>query len=168
MGALSKRDNKIRIGYVLKSADVGTLFSRRNSENSSHTHAYTHAYPRTHQCTPMHTRTHLHTPAHTHAYPSTPAHTRTLAHTCTHPCTPVHTCAHPRTPTHTHGHMHTPHTYPLMPADTLNLINNTKLHVNRPNTKKAREKQRKKKEGTRDKTIKISKHSLFRITKNPT
>ena len=24
---------KIRIGYVLKSADVGTLFSRRNSEN---------------------------------------------------------------------------------------------------------------------------------------
>ena len=28
---------KIRIGYVLKSADVGTLFSRWNSENSSHT-----------------------------------------------------------------------------------------------------------------------------------
>ena len=32
---------KIRIGYVLKSADVWTLFSRRNSENSSHTHAHT-------------------------------------------------------------------------------------------------------------------------------
>ena len=30
---------KIRIGNVLKSADVGTLFSRRNSENTSHTHA---------------------------------------------------------------------------------------------------------------------------------
>ena len=61
---------KIRIGYVLKSADVGTLFSRRNSENSSHTHAIT--------------------------------------------------CKHP----------HTPHTYPLMPADALNLINHMKLHVN--------------------------------------
>ena len=61
---------KIRIGYVLKSADVGTLFSRRNSENSSHTHAIT--------------------------------------------------CKHPRTP----------HTYPLMPADALNLINHIELHVN--------------------------------------
>ena len=30
---------KIRIGYVLKSADVGTLFSSRYSENSSHTHS---------------------------------------------------------------------------------------------------------------------------------
>ena len=39
---------KIRIGYVLKSADVGTLFSGRNSDNSSNTHVYTHAYPRTH------------------------------------------------------------------------------------------------------------------------
>ena len=29
---------KIRIEYVLKSADVGTLFSSRYSENSSHTH----------------------------------------------------------------------------------------------------------------------------------
>ena len=46
---------KIRIGNVLTSADAGTLFSRRNSENSSHTHAYT--------------RTHLHTPAHNHAHP---------------------------------------------------------------------------------------------------
>ena len=43
----NKSDWKIRIGYVLKSADVGTLFSRRNSENSSHTHAHTHAHPRT-------------------------------------------------------------------------------------------------------------------------
>ena len=34
--------------------------------------------------------------------------------------TRAHTCTHP----------HTPHTYPLMPADTLNLINRMKLHVN--------------------------------------
>ena len=32
---------KIRIGYILKSADVGTLFSGRNSENSSNTHSHT-------------------------------------------------------------------------------------------------------------------------------
>ena len=61
---------KICIGYVLKSADVGTLFSGRNSENSSNTHAQTSAYP----CTP----------AHTHPYP----------------CKPAHTCIHPRTPAH--------------------------------------------------------------------
>ena len=43
---------KIRIGYVLKSADVGTLFSRRNSENSSHTLAHTCTHPRTPTHTP--------------------------------------------------------------------------------------------------------------------
>ena len=64
---VSWTEKKIHIGYVL---NLGTLFSRRNSENSSHT----------------------------------------LAHTCAHP--------------------HTPHTYPLMPADALNLINHMKLHVN--------------------------------------
>ena len=53
---------KIRIGYVLKSADVGTLFSRRNSENLSHTRAQ------------------LRTTTHTHAHPSTPAHTHTHSH----------------------------------------------------------------------------------------
>ena len=84
MGALSKRDNKIHIGYILKSADVRTLVSRRNSENSSHTHAIT--------------------------------------------------CKHP----------HTPHTYPLMPADALNLINHMKLHVNGKMAE--RERDRKKKE----------------------
>merc|ERR1712218_281616 len=101
---------KIRIGNVLKSADVGTLFSRRNSENTSHTHAY----PRT--------------PAHTGTYPCTPS------HTCTHPRTPMHTLthtrAHPRTLSHTRTHSRTPHTYPLMSADALNLINHIKLHVN--------------------------------------
>merc|ERR1712218_565002 len=66
---------KIRIGNVLKSADVGTLFSRRNSENTSHPHAY--------PCTPVHTR----------AYPCTPS------HTCTQPRTPMHTLpAHSHTP----------------------------------------------------------------------
>ena len=74
---------KIRIGYVLKSADVGTLFSGRNSENSSHTHVHTHAHPTTHDNTRPHprwpacahphttlyTRTHSHTP---HTYPLMP------------------------------------------------------------------------------------------------
>ena len=129
------------MGYVLKSADVGTLFSGRNSDNSSHTHVYTHAYPPTHQHTPVHTRAHLRTPAHTRAHPRTPVHThaypRTLAHTRTHPCTPVHTHAHLHTLMHTRAHLHTPthtcrpHTYPLMPADAFNLINHMKLHVSK-------------------------------------
>ena len=95
---------KIRIGYVLKSADVGTLFSGRNSENSSHTCMRTpvqiYAHPRTHPLnthahphTPKHTCDHLCTPAHTHAHPGIPAHTRA------HPGTPTHTRTHP---THTH------------------------------------------------------------------
>ena len=49
---------KIRIGYVLKSADVGTLFSRRNSENSSHTHAYAHAHLRNPPSAHSHTHAH--------------------------------------------------------------------------------------------------------------
>ena len=64
-------EKKIRIGYVLKSADIGTLFSGRNSENSSKTYAHTSAYP----CTPpipmqahAHQR-HSHTP---HTYPQMP------------------------------------------------------------------------------------------------
>ena len=103
-------NKKIRIGYVLKSAYVGTLFSRRNSENSSHTLAHTHAYP----CTPAHTRALPPTPEHTCAYPPTPMHTRA------HPYTLAHTRAHPHTPAHT----------PHIPADALNLINHMKLHVN--------------------------------------
>ena len=62
---------KNRIGYVLKSADVGTLFSGRNSENSSHT------------C--------MRTPVQIYA------HLRTIVHTQVHPRTPVHTWAHPHT-----------------------------------------------------------------------
>ena len=98
------RAKKIRIGYVLKSADVGTLFSRRNSENSSHTHVYTHAYPRTHQCTPAHTCVLPHIPTHTRPHPRTRAHSRIPAHTHAHLCTPAHTRAHPHTPTDTCTH----------------------------------------------------------------
>ena len=126
---------KIHIGYILKSADIRTLVSRRNSENSSHTHAYTHAYPKT--------SGHQRTPRYTQVYPGTPPYTRT--HPCTpvqppfcplpHPCTPAHTHKSPRTPAHTHTRTqpcspHTPHTYPLMPADALNLKIHMKLHVN--------------------------------------
>ena len=81
------------------------------------TPTHTHAHPRT----PAHTRAHPRTHPHTHALPPTPTHTR--AHPCTHSCTPLHTCAHPRTLLHTRTHSHTPHTYPLMSADALNLIN---------------------------------------------
>ena len=45
-----KKDKKIRIGYILKSADVGTLFSRRNSENSGKFIPHT--------CIPAHTHPH--------------------------------------------------------------------------------------------------------------
>ena len=117
-------NNKIRIGYVLKSADVGTLFSRRNSENSSHTPAHTCAHTCVHPRIPVHTRKHPGTPMHTRAYPPTPVHTHAQSRI------PAHTHAHLHTPAHTHPHMHTPHTYPLMPANALNLINHMKLQVN--------------------------------------
>ena len=88
---ISQKDHKIKIciGYILKSADVGTLFSSRYSENSSHEHTRRHPHNFTHtcahQCTPMHTRPYcapLHIPTQTlacrrtHTYPRTPAHTR--------------------------------------------------------------------------------------------
>ena len=66
---------------------------------------------------------------------------------CTHLRTPVHTHAYLSTPAHTHAHMHTPHTYPLMPADALDLINHMKLHVK--GKMEERKKDGKKKEGTR-------------------
>ena len=42
---------KIRIEYVLKSADVGTLFSNRYSVNSSHANTRRHPHTFTHTCT---------------------------------------------------------------------------------------------------------------------
>ena len=60
---------KIRIGYVLKSADVGTLFSSRYSENSSHAHTHRHPHTFTHTC--AHTCAHLCTPAYTHIHAHT-------------------------------------------------------------------------------------------------
>ena len=133
---LVRTQKKIRIGYILRSADVGTLFSGRNSENSSHTCMRTpvqiYAHPRTIVHT-LHTRAHPHTHTpNTHAHPSTLVHTRahpgTPAHTCTYLRTPEHTLAHPRTPTHTHTSL----TYPLITADALNLINQMNyIHLNR-------------------------------------
>ena len=101
---------KIRIGYVLKSAEVRTLVSRRYSENSSHTH-------------PVHTHVYMHTPEHFHTYPGPPPHSQAY------PCTITHT--------------------PHIPTNALNLINHMKFYINRPNTKKATNRERKKKEGTR-------------------
>ena len=97
--SIANENKKIRIGYVLKSADVGNLFSRRNSENSSH--------PR--MRTSVQIYIHPHMIAHTRALPPTPAPThRTPMHTHTHPGTPPHTCAHLRTPRYTRAHLYTP------------------------------------------------------------
>ena len=93
-----EREKKIRIGYVLKSADVGTLFSSRYSENSSHTHSQTPTHFYTHLRTPVHTCAHLstlYTPAHTRAHLCIPTH----IHVCL--PTPEHTHAHPHAPTRT-------------------------------------------------------------------
>ena len=95
---------KIRIGYVLKSTDVGTLFSSRYSENSSQAHTRRHPHTLTHtcahQCTLVHTNAHspaLLTPAHTHTQPSIPTHTHIPPHTQTHSCSPAHTRSSSRT-----------------------------------------------------------------------
>ena len=98
---------KIRIGYVLKSADVRTQVSSRYTENSFQTHLHT----------PMHTQLHPHTLAHT------PAHTS--MHTRTHPHTPVHTCTHPRTPAHTHAHLCIPRHSQAHPTPVYEPINDT-------------------------------------------
>ena len=103
--------SKIHIGYVLKSADVGTQFSGRNSENSSHTHVHTCTHP----CISTHTCAHPCIYTQTHAHLHTPTHTRA------HPCTPAHTHAYPRIPAYTRAYpripAHTQHTcaHPLMP-----------------------------------------------------
>ena len=128
---------KIRIGYILKSADVETLFSRRYSENSSHTHTHRHpstsTHTRAHHCTLKHTHAHQCKPTHTGAHPPSPAHNcahrHPHTHTGAHPRTSAQAYAHPRTPRHTRAHLRTVDT-PHIPADALNLINHLKLHVN--------------------------------------
>ena len=62
---------KIRIGYVLKSADVLGLKSPVGilKIHPTHTHAHSHI--------PTHNRAHPHTPEHTRTYPHTPMHTPT-------------------------------------------------------------------------------------------
>ena len=131
---LTRETLKIRIGYVLISADIRTLFSRRNSENS---------------LTPAHTSAHPHTSMHIYAHKHLP----TQAHTCKNLYEPMHTCAHlhmlthacafPRIPRHTCTHPTNTHL-------SLNLITHMKLHVNRTNTKKTRKEgeEDRKKEGT--------------------
>ena len=110
---------KIRIGYVLKSADVRTQVSSRYSENSSHTYPCTSAHPHAQPCTSAHTRTHPCTPAHICAHPCIPAQscvpqfTFEQTHTRTHPCTPEKTS---HIPAAAHG---------------LNLINSYQIRVNR-------------------------------------
>ena len=145
--ACSIQLKKIRIGNVLKSADVETLFSRRNSENSSHTHTHTCAYPHT----PVHTNACLCTPMHSFPHPHTPMHTSVHLHALAHTHTPAHTHTHQHSPAHTHAHPHahpthpcTPHTYPLMPADALNLTNHIKLHVNGKMAERQKEDRKKK------------------------
>ena len=97
---LATTNKKIRIGYVqLKSADVRTLFSGRNSENS-----LTPVHTRAHQCTPTHSRIHTHLPTQAHTCKNLHKPARTHAHlqTCTYP----HICL--RIPAHTNAHLHTP------------------------------------------------------------
>ena len=133
---LATTNKKIRIGYVqLKSADVRTLFSGRNSENS-----LTPVHTRAHQCTPTHSRIHTHLPTQAHTCKNLHKPTRTHANLHLPPHMPAHTRTYQRTPAHTHAYSHTLHIY------TLNLINQIKLHVNRPNTKKTRKEDRKKME----------------------
>ena len=98
---------KIRIGYVLKSADVRTQVSSRYTENSFQTHLHT----------PMHTQLHPHTLAHT------PAHTS--MHTRAHPHTPVHTRTHPHTPAHTRTHLCIPRHSQAHPTPVYEPINDT-------------------------------------------
>ena len=126
---------KIRIGYVLKSADVGTLFSSRYFENSSHAHTRKHPHTFTHtcahQCTLVQTYAHpptLRTPAHTRTHPCIPPHTHIPAHTL------VHTCAHPRTPSHTRssGRTH---------SSSSRWVWTDQSYVIRLNTKKAEEEE---------------------------
>ena len=139
-----QRETKIRIGYVLKSADVGTLFSGRNSENSSHTYMRTPVQIYAHPRTITHTCAHLHTFAYSLPHPQPPTeHPCIPAHTRAHLCTPANTRTHLRTPPgHTCAHPHTPAHIPHIPtdaADTLNLINQMNKNVNRKMAERKRD-----------------------------
>ena len=109
---------KIRIGYVLKSAEVRTLVSRRYSENSSHTQS--HLPEQTHY-------TSIHTPKDTNTHLLTKAYPGILGPS-THPDTPGHTSEQPRTPPHSCTHPQTPLRTPYIPAHALNVINYEIIH----------------------------------------
>ena len=101
---------KICIGYVLKSADIGTLFSNRYcilKIHPTHTLADTHAL--------------LHTPAHTSVRLRTPVHT---AHPCAYTCIPTNIHVHPLLPEpkHTHTHPHAPTRTPRAPVVVVEVI----------------------------------------------
>ena len=108
-----ERMSKICIGYVLKSADVGTQFSRRNSEFSLKIHP-THMHTPMHTCAPpsAHSLPHPCTPAH-----PPPKHPRTPTHTHEHPPTAAHTWPHPHSPAHTPAHLGTTTLTPHIPTD---------------------------------------------------
>ena len=129
--------SKIRIAYVLKSADVETLFSSRYSENSSHAHTRRHPHTFTHTCA------HQCTLVHTYAHPPT---LRTPAHTHTHSCIPAHTHSSSRTHSSSSRWVWTDQSY-----------------VIRPNTKKAdrKKERRKRKEQESAESISGLKNSLF-------
>ena len=112
MSCLPQIKGKIRIGYVLKSAEVRTLVSNRYSEDSSRIHPRISIHTCAYLCTPMYTCIHLNTPtqtrAHLHIPKHTCAHQHTSGYTCTHPCTPAYTCAHLCAPAHSCAHLCTP------------------------------------------------------------
>ena len=107
---------KIRIGYILKSADVLSLSLQKIFwKFIQHTDSQTLVHFRRLPPTPIHTCaycTHPHTPMYVYVHPHPPTY---MYVNCTHMCTPAHTRTHPRTPTHTRTHLHIPYTYPLMP-----------------------------------------------------
>ena len=129
---IKNNDKKIRIGYILKSAEVRTLVSRRYSENSS----------RTNLCKMTSTRIHLNILTYTCALPHTPKYTHAYQ------STPLHTFAHQHPPAHTHTNPHIPVHTPHRTTHAHNLINHMILYINKPNTKTGEEEEedRKRKE----------------------
>ena len=86
-----------------------------------------------------HTHKHLRTLGHTHTQPGIPTHTHTH---CAHPCSSAHTLAHPCIPTHTRTH-------PTHTRSKPELNYHMKLYINRPNTKRGKKEEDRKKEGPR-------------------